>query len=90
MLALQGKGMGKSGWTNMIRDLTMPDVEVLDSAQVDGQTWYTVQLSMPAREWLREQPLDEWREHIDRRYYINLSQFDVSEKMYTALQLKWS
>lgn len=82
--------MGKSVWSNMIRDLTMPDIKVLDSAEVDGITWYTVQLSMPAQAWLREQPLDDWQEHIDTRYYMNRNQFDVSEQLYTALQLKWS
>lgn len=86
----QGRNTGKSVWTNLVRDLTMPDIQVLDSAQVDGKTWYTVQLSMPAREWLRQQPLDDWYEHIDQRYYLNRSQFDVSEPMLTALQLKWS
>ena len=90
MMAIQGRNAGKSIWTNMIKDLIMPDIKVLDSAQVDGETWYTVQLSMPAREWLRQQPLDDWYEHIDQRYYLNRSQFDVSEPMLTALQLKWS
>jgi len=90
MITTHGRGMGKSVWANMIRELTMPDVKVLDSADVDGKTWYTVQLSMPAREWLREQPTEDWHEHIDQRYYVNQSMFDISEQMYSALTLKWS
>ena len=90
MMAIHGRNTGKSVWANLVRELTMPDIQVLDSAPVDGETWYTVQLSMPAREWLRQQPLNDWQEHIDQRYYLNRSVFDVSEQMLTALQLKWS
>ena len=67
-----------------------PDVKTLDSAEVDGKMWYTVKLTIPAREWLRQQPVDEWYEHIDQRYYIDRSCFDVSEQLYTALKLKWT
>lgn len=88
MIMGSGRGTGKSVWSNMVRDLTMPDVKVLDSAEVDGKTWYTVQLSIPARAWLREQPPEHWQEHIG--YYINRSFFDISEQMYSALKLKWN
>jgi hypothetical protein len=84
-----GRQTGKSVWSSMVKDLTMPDIKVLDSAEVDGKTWYTVQLSIPARTWLKEQPLEDWQEHIDQRYYLNRSFFDVSEQMYSALMLKW-
>lgn len=87
MMAVQHTG--KSFWANMVKDLTMPDIKVLSSAEVDGKLWYTVQLSIPAREWLREQPEKDWHEHIDQRYYVNHSMFDVSEQMYSALMLKW-
>lgn len=89
-VAMSGRGAGKSVWGTMVKELTMPDVKVLSSAKVDGKIWYTLQLSMPASKWLREQPLDDWHEHIDQRYYISQSRFDVSEQMYSALMLKWN
>lgn len=82
-LLMAGRQTGKSFWANMVRDLTMPDIKILSSAEVDGKLWYTVQLSIPAREWLRKQPEKDWYEHIDH------SMFDVSEQMYSALMLKW-
>lgn len=81
---------GKSVWADMVNQLTQPNIKLIDSAEVDGKPWYTVQLNLPAQQWLRDQPVDDWYEHIDQRYYINRSVFDVSDKLYTALQLKWS
>lgn len=89
MMTHQGRQLGKSAWNQIVRDLTMPDLKLIDSAVVDGKPWYTVQLSIPAREWLREQPTHDWYEHVDQRSYINTSMFDVSEQLYTALNLKW-
>lgn len=72
----------QSVWDKMVQELTMPDVEIVDQAQVDHKTWYTVKLSMPAGAWLREQPRDDWAA-LDRACY------DVSEQMYSALMLKY-
>lgn len=82
-----GRGLGKSLWAQMIRELETPNVTVIDSSQVDGKTWYTVQLSIPARQWLLQQPTHEWYEHNNPpwgKYHA-----DVSEKLYTALMIKW-
>jgi hypothetical protein len=72
----------------MINDLTLPNVELLASAEVDGKIWYTVQLSMPTREWLVEQNPDQWHENAgDKTWKRNW--FDVHESLYTMLMLKW-
>lgn len=78
-----GRRTGKSVWSQMVQDLTMPDVTIIDSAEVDREIWYTVKLSMPAREWLYEQPREHWVE-LDHRGF-----FDISSKIYTALKLKF-
>jgi hypothetical protein len=78
-----------SMWNHMVKQLTPPDIQNIGSARVDGKFWYTVKLTMPAQEWIRQQPNEEWYEHIDQRYYVDGSRFDISEKLYTALTLKW-
>lgn len=80
-----GRKTGKSVWSQMVKDLTMPDVTICQSAVVDGEIWYTVQLSIPAREWLREQPKEHWCELKPGRE----GYFDISEKIYVALKLKF-
>ena len=74
---------GKSIWTNVVKNLTLPDVIKVTTATVDGKTWYTVKLTMPTVEWLRKQPKDDW-------VALDTGYFHVSAKMYSALCLKWS
>jgi hypothetical protein len=83
-----GTQSGKTVWGQMVESLMKPDVQTLSSARVDNKTWYTVKLSMPAREWLVQQPVEEWHEHL--AYYFDRKCFDVSEQLYTALKLKWT
>lgn len=90
MIAFAGRGVGKSVWAQMVNDLTMPHIGLMASAEVDGKMWYTVQLSMPAREWLVTQDADQWYEHTgvrDRPWQRHW--FDVHESLYTILMLKW-
>jgi hypothetical protein len=89
MITFMGRGTGKSVWGQMVKDLTPPNIKLLDSAQVDGKTWHTVQLSYPVAEWIRNQEPDRWYEHVatqkwEQRY------FDVHESLYTMLMLKWN
>jgi hypothetical protein len=72
----------------------VPDFSVLDSTTVDESTWYTVKCSKRASIWIREtyqeRENDLWYQHIDSRWMINATQFDVHEKLYTMLSLRWS
>lgn len=87
-LLMAGRRTGKSVWAQMVQDLTLPDINLITSSDVDGKIWYTVQLSMPARQWLTEQDTSQWYEHVgDRNWQQNW--FDVHENLYTMLMLKW-
>ena len=84
--AITGRG-GNAAWSKLVQDLIHPDIRVLTSATVDNQTWYTVKLSMPAEEWLRLQPKQDWCKYLASD---SATCFDISEKMYSAMCLKWS
>lgn len=88
MIAFAGRGVGKSVWAQMVNDLTLPDINLVTSSEVDGKMWYTVQLSMPAREWLVTQDSNQWYEHVGERTWRR-NWFDVHESLYTMLMLKW-
>jgi hypothetical protein len=62
----------------------------LTESQVDGTTWHTVGCSKEAAAWVKEQPQEFWYEHIDENWYISLNRFDVHEKLYLLLGLKWA
>lgn len=84
--AITGRG-SNAVWDKLIQDLIHPDIRLLTSATVDTRTWYTVKLSMPAEEWLQLQPKQDWCKHLAPD---NSTCFDISEKMYSAMCLKWS
>ena len=65
-------------------------IEIQDTAEVDGATWYTVQVNPRVRPWITNQPKSMWQEHIDQRWYTVANTFDVHEKIYTMLALTWS
>jgi hypothetical protein len=63
-------------------------------AIVDGDTWYTVGCSNEASIWFRKQFAEQedkmWHEHIDKDWAILLNRFDMHEKLYIMLGLRWS
>jgi len=65
-------------------------IEIQDKAEVDGDTWYVVQVNPRVCPWIREQNKDLWYEHIDQRWYKVANTFDVHEKLYSMLALRWS
>ena len=67
-----------------------PRVKIHDQSTVDGATWYTVGCSYETSRWLRSQDRELWHEHIEKNWagYHNI--FDVHEKLYTMMALKWS
>jgi hypothetical protein len=76
-------------WNEIVQSLTVPDIRTLASAVVDDKMWYTVKLSMPAQTWIRCQPREHWHE-LESRSYVETGCFDVSEQLYTVLNLKWN
>ena len=64
--------------------------EVIDKAPVDDRTWYTVQGNTRIREWLKTQPQDLWYAHTTSNGYRQHDAFDVDERLYTMMVLKWS
>jgi len=67
-----------------------PRIKIHDQSIVDGETWYTVGCYNDTSEWLRSQDRALWHEHVEQLWagYHNI--FDVHEKIYTMLALKWS
>ena len=64
--------------------------EIQDTAQVDGDTWYTVQVNPRVTPWIRQQSKELWYSHISPNHYKVVDTFDVHEKLYTMLALRWS
>lgn len=63
---------------------------IIDQAQVDGATWYTVSCSREVSIWLQKQS-DEFRfSHVDESYMLYTKKFDIHEKLYSLMSLKWS
>lgn len=71
-----------------------PNIQVLSKSLVDGEQWYTVSCLRETSVWIRtehgEQENKMWFHNIDDRWRINFNVFDVHEKFYTMLLLKWS
>ena len=65
-----------------------PKFVINAKAEVDGATWYTVSCTKEISEWLRSQP-KEWHYEALAHGWV-LPQFDIHEKLYTLLVLRWS
>jgi hypothetical protein len=64
--------------------------EVIDKAIVDGECWRTVQVIPRVSKWIKTQNTNLWYEHKTANHYKVLDTFDISEKFYTMLVLRWS
>lgn len=65
----------------------MPRWNVINNAKVDEETWYQITTRWPdVARWIRTQPGSLWYEHPSQRCHS----FDIHEKIYTILLLKWS
>ena len=69
---------------------TSPNFKTHDESVVDGATWYTVGCYDDTSQWLRSQDRELWHEHVEQLWagYNNI--FDIHEKLYTMLALKFS
>jgi len=86
---MAGRRTGKSTFMDIANP---PAIRILDQAQVDGETWYTVQCKPSLIcGWVQEQDPNLWHrhEHIDKQWYMHFNVFDMHEKLYTMLLLKW-
>ena len=64
--------------------------KIHDQSIVDGATWYTVSCYDDTSEWLRTQDQKLWHEHINNKWGVINHLFDMHEKLYTVLALRWS
>ena len=64
--------------------------EKMDSALVDGDLWYKVQVIPKVTRWVKEQNKDLWYDHKTPNNYKVLDTFDVHEKLYTMMAVRWS
>lgn len=91
-----GRGVGKSNIVNFMKEYyaifgePVPAFKRLSGAMVDGEQWYTVHCNKDVAKWVRTMEQHKWQEHIDQRGYINMSTFDMHEKLYTMLAIKFS
>jgi hypothetical protein len=61
----------------------------IDQAKVDDAQWFTVKCSSNVSAWIRTQPKNMWHEHIDSNWTVYKNMFDIHERIYTMLQLKF-
>ena len=64
--------------------------KIRDQSQVDGEIWYTVSCIAAVAKWIRSQDREIWHEHINGKRDVFHNTFDIHEKLYTLLALKWS
>jgi hypothetical protein len=65
-------------------------IKIHDQSTVDGETWYTIGCYDDTSKWLRSQNRELWHEHVEHIWAGYHNTFDIHEKLYTMLALKWS
>jgi archaellum biogenesis ATPase FlaH len=90
MLFAAGRQTGKSMFNQMYGSMMKPvtEFEITAKAEVDGATWYTVSCTKDISEWLRSQSRELQYEALAHGFHF--PQFDIHEKLYILLALKWS
>jgi len=64
--------------------------EIRDTAEVDGETWHTVQVNPRVIPWIKSQDSGLWYDHKTANNYKVAYTFDIHEKLYSMLALKFS
>lgn len=94
MMIMMSRQTGKSTLNQMFKVISDPPIKVLNKAIVDGEQWYTISCLRDTSIWIRENYADQedktWFQNIDDKWQINFNVFDVHEKLYTLLVLRWS
>ena len=89
MLFTAGRQTGKSVLNQMYGSMTTSaQFSITAKAEVDGDTWYTVICSQKVSEWLRSQSRELRHEALAHGFHF--PQFDIHEKLYSMMALKWS
>lgn len=63
--------------------------EIIDRGLVDNEQWYVVQAEPKVARWMRTQNKDLWYDYKVGSYRV-LDTFDVHEKLYTMLAMRWA
>ena len=85
----------KNNWMVLPKKLAVGEnYTVLAKAMVDGAQWYTVRCTKEASQWVRatfsEQENKLWFDNIDHQWQLNKNVYDMHEKLYTMLIMRWS
>lgn len=97
MVLTAGRNTGKSqimqymsNWNAIFGEPT-PAFTVVDAGtKVDGEPWCTVKCRKDVSAWVRTMDNKNWYEYIDQRGYMDSNIFDMNEKLYTMLAIKFS
>lgn len=92
MLISASRQTGKSLFTQYVMNdifKLQPNFEIVTGALVDGVQWHTVAVSGPVATWIRSKNKQQWSEHSVRGSNFR-SMFDMDEKLYTMLAIKFS
>jgi hypothetical protein len=95
-MVLNKTGSGYSYNTRMVfqsRQATCKLFRKTDSVLVDGVRWYTVKCNDEVSTWIRSLPGEytQWYEWpIRQDWLIKLNKFEITEKVYMQLCLKWT
>lgn len=84
-----GRQVGKSYLAQMWGINDEDQYSVIDQSSVDGSDWFTVKCSKNISLWIKQQPKEMWHEHIDKNWMVYKNMFDVHEKIYTLINLKY-
>ena len=88
MIFSGGRGSGKSYYNSMLFEQTQSYVNSTH-ATVDNYIWYTVKCNKETAAWVRTQDKNMWHEHFDPNWVPYKNMFDMHERIYTMLQLKF-
>ena len=83
-----GKSMLNQYYNSMIIN-QMHSYQDITHATVDDHEWHTVKCNNKTAVWVRQQNKDMWYEHIDSNWTVYKNMFDIHERIYTMLQLKY-
>ena len=89
MVISNGRGIGKSYMKEIYAQFMAAPYRHITEAIVDGEKWYTVSGQKAVCEWIRTQDPKFWFEHIDSTWHISYNTFDIHEKIYTMLGMKF-
>lgn len=91
MVVMSGRQTGKSLISQYYQylDFMKHPYKCLSESKVDGEIWYTVTGQKPVCEWIRKQDATKWHEHIDSTWHISFNTFDIHERIYTMLGMKF-